>query len=165
MSAAGGQHWEIEFYDFAAAWPAGLGEHAPGFGDLHERAVGNGARSGTPVIVARTGEVDSRVNLFFRTGRMADCTPATWRRYGFALVVWLNFLHVFGQRWDQATARDVEAFKHWRLTDLGNAGRVAPTSFDTDRAALKAFYTWSAARYGTVNPVCAVAGAGFSHGR
>lgn len=77
-----------------------------------------------------------------------------------ALVVWLNFLHVFGRRWDQATARDVEAFKHWRLTDLGNAGRVAPTSFDTDRAALKTFYTWSSARYGSANPIPAVAGSG-----
>ena len=35
---------------------------------------------------------------------------------------------------------DMEAFKDWRLTDLRNCGRVQPTSFDTDRAALNAFY-------------------------
>jgi hypothetical protein len=43
---------------------------------------------------------------------------------------------VFGRTWDEATARDVEAYKDWRLTDLRNGDRVQPTSFDTDRAAL-----------------------------
>ena len=84
---------------------------------------------------------DPRVNLFFRTGPMADAKPGTWRRYAYSLVVWLNFLLVLGRAWDRATVRDVEAFKHWRMTDQSNDGRVAPASFDADRAALKTFYT------------------------
>lgn len=155
MSGEG--HWEVEFYDFVSGSPRGLVEEVPGFGELHERAARNGARHRTPILVSRTGDVDPRVNLFFRTDKMANCTPATWRRYAFALVVWLNFLHVFGRRWDGATARDVEAFKHWRLTDLGNDGRVAASSFDTDRAALKTFYAWASARYNIANPIPAVA--------
>ena len=145
--------WTVDFYDFTV--PSGLlgdGELA-GFGDVHERARGNGARHGTPVIAHTAGRADARVNLFFRTGTMAAARPATWRRYAFALVVWLNFLSVFGRSFDEATARDVEAFKDWRLTDRRNGGRVQPTSFDTDRAALSSFYGWAAARYGIVNPV------------
>lgn len=148
--------WEVEFYDFTSGPPGVPIDELAGFRDLHERALRNGARHGTPVIATRSGEVDPRINLFFRTGRMADATPSTWRRYAFALVVWLNFLRLFDQRWDRATFRDIEAFKHWRLTDVTNDGRVAPTSFDTDRAALKSFYTWASARYGVGNPLSAL---------
>lgn len=39
------------------------------------------------------------------------------------------------------------------MADERNLGRVRPTSFDTDRAGLNTFYTWSSQRYGTANPV------------
>jgi integrase len=87
---------------------------------------------------------------------MAAARPATWRRYAFALVVWLEFLRAFGRRWEEATARDVEAFKEWRLGDLRNEGRVQPTTFDTDRAALNTFYDWAGPRYGLANPVATI---------
>jgi integrase len=147
------ERWLVEFYDFAAELPRVEGAVLAGFGDVHERAARNGARHGTPVIVSSAGRADARVNLFFRTGTMAAAQPATWRRYAYALVVWLEFLAVFGRSWDHATAGDVEAFKDWRLTDRRNTGRVQPTSFDTDRAALNSFYTWASARYGVLNPV------------
>jgi integrase len=149
----------VDFYDFMAdppRLPAGDG----GLGlchDLHERAIRNGARHGTPVIVGACGRVDPRINLFFRTGPMAGAGPSTWRRYAYALVVWLEFLAVSGRLWDEATMRDVEAFKDWRLSDPRNGGRVQPASFDTDRAALNTFYAW-AARYGVANPVPTVVG-------
>jgi integrase len=144
----------VEFYDFTAGVACLDGDLA-GFGDVHERAVVNGARQGTPVIMGVAG-VDPRLNLFFRTGVMAAARPSTWRRYAYALVVWLEFLAAVGRSWDEATPRDVEAFKDWRLTDRRNDGRVAPTSFDTDRAALNSFYGWAAVRYGVVNPVPSV---------
>jgi hypothetical protein len=81
----------------------------------------------------------------------------TWRRYAYTLVVWLNFLHVFGKSWREATPRDVEAFKDWRLTDVRNDERIQAGSFDTDRAALNTFYTWASGKYGTGNPVTGVA--------
>jgi integrase len=84
---------------------------------------------------------------------MAVARPTTWRRYAFALVVWLNFLDALDRTWDNATGTDVEAFKEWRLTDGRNGARVAPTSFDTDRAALNSFYRWANLRYGVANPV------------
>lgn len=156
--ADGGAYWDVYFYDFFSPRTGVVVEEVPGLGSLEERAVGNGARHGTPVIVARMGEVDARVNLFFRTGKVAGGRPSTWRRYAYALVVWMNFLHVFGRRWDEATVRDVEVFKHWRLTDPRNQDRVAPTTFDTDRAALNSFYFWASGRYGVANPVKTVAG-------
>lgn len=87
---------------------------------------------------------------------MAGAAVTTMRRYAYALVVWLEFLGVFGRSWDEATVRDVEAFKDWRLTDLRNDGRVRPTSFDTDRAALNTFYRWASNRYNVRNPVATI---------
>lgn len=140
--------WTVEFYDFAAG-PVADAE----FADLHERAGRLGARHGTPVLVTAAGQADARLNLFFRTGSMAGCAAATWRRYAFALVVWLDFLRIRGRAWCEASAADVEAFKYWRVTATANSRRVAPGTFDTDRAALNSFYAWASSRYGIVNPV------------
>jgi integrase len=147
--------WTVDFYDFTVLVAPLEGDLA-GLGDVAERARKNGARQGTPVVVHTGGRVDARVNAFFRSGAMATARPSTWRRYAFALVVWLNFLDVFDRSWDKATPADVEAFKEWRLTDGRNNARVAPTSFDTDRAALNSFYSWASLRFGVVNPVPSV---------
>ncbi|MFC8438205.1 site-specific integrase [Streptomyces griseoincarnatus] len=151
--------WGVEFYDFLKP-PPRLGRGVlEGFGDLHERAARNGAKHGTPVLVTASGSTDPGVNLFFRVSPMAGRGVKTWRRYAYTLVVWLNFLQVFGRTWREATPRDVEAFKDWRLTDVRNDERITAGSFDTDRAALNTFYTWAAGKYGLVNPVAGVASA------
>lgn len=150
---AGTGCWSVDFYDFTVKRDLGDSEEFAWFGDVHDRAARNGARHGTPILTAPSGATDPRINLFFRTGSVAGGAVSTWRRYAYALSVWLGFLDVSGRPWDHATVGDVEAFKHWRLTDLRNADRVQPTSFDTDRAALNAFYTWAGPRYGVVNPV------------
>lgn len=152
--------WSADFYDFTVKLGHGGGDEFDWFGDVHDRAIRNGARHGTPVLTSPTGETDPRINLFFRTGAMADGAVSTWRRYAYSLVVWLEFLEMSGRGWDRATAGDVEAFKHWRLTDLRNLDRVQPTSFDTDRAALNALYAWAGPRYGVVNPVATVRSGG-----
>lgn len=144
-------NWTVVFHDFTA--PAADVKCVPEFGELNARAAENGARHGTPVLVGPGGRPDPRINLFFRTGRMAVARSATWRRYAYALVVWLEFLHLSGRGWDEATPGDVEAFKEWRLSSLDNVGRVQPTSFDTDRAALNSFYSWASQRFGIANPV------------
>ena len=145
--------WSVDFYDFTVELADGDDEEFSWFGDVYERAARNGARHGTPVLTSPSGGSDPRVNLFFRTGQVAGGAVSTWRRYAYALVVWLEFLGVSGRGWDQAAVGDVEAFKDWRLSDLRNCGRVQPTSFDTDRAALNAFYTWASLRFGVLNPV------------
>ncbi|WP_245974803.1 site-specific integrase [Thermomonospora umbrina] len=150
------ERWCVDFYDLVGGESPVIG--VEGFGDLHERAAANGARHGTPVLVCSSGRVDPRVNLFFRTGEIAGRAASTWRRYAYALAVWLEFLAVFGKEWHEATAGDMEAFKHWRLTDPANGDRVAPSSFDTDRAALNSFYRWASGRYGVANPVPSVSG-------
>ncbi|MEU1947530.1 site-specific integrase, partial [Streptomyces sp. NPDC020125] len=147
------EHWTVDFYDFTAPPPATEDPRLPDFGDLHSRAIRNGARHGTPVLLPPSGRPDSRINLFFREGRMATSQPGTWRRYAYTLVVWLDFLDAVGTTWDRATVRDVEAFKDWRVTDARNAERVRATSFDTDRAGLNSFYTWASSRFGMTNPV------------
>ncbi|MFH8552273.1 site-specific integrase [Streptomyces celluloflavus] len=154
--------WTVDFYDFTVAMPSPAVDELSGFGDLRIRASDNGARHGTPVLLGPGGIPDPRINLFFRTGDMADARPGTWRRYAYSLVVWLDFLRVFGRGWSEATPRDVEAFKEWRLTDLRNDERIQSTSFDTDRAALNTFYRWAGVRYGIANPV---ASAGVRSGR
>ncbi|MFD8075039.1 hypothetical protein ACFV3E_20620 [Streptomyces sp. NPDC059718] len=106
------------FYDFLKPPPGLGGSVLEGFGDLYKRAARNGAQHGTPVLVTVSGFTDPGVNLFFRVSPMVGRGIRTWRRYAYTLVVWLNFLQVFGRSWRDATARDVEAFKDWRLTDV-----------------------------------------------
>ncbi|MEG3629630.1 site-specific integrase [Streptomyces poriticola] len=150
------EHWTVDFYDFTAPPPVTEDPGLPDFGDLHARAIRNGARHGTPVVLSPSGRPDTRINLFFREGRMATSQPGTWRRYAYTLVVWLDFLDAIGATWDRATVRDVEAFKDWRITDARNEERVKATSFDTDRAGLNSFYTWASSRFGITNPVATV---------
>ena len=148
--------WRVDFYDFTVPSP-GLGEPTLArFGNLHERASRNGARHGTPVILSPSGLPDWRINLFFRQRPMVDSEPATWRRYAYSLVVWLDFLDAIDSHWDTAGTAEVSAFKDWRITDLRNAERVRATSFDTDRAGLNTFYTWAASVFGITNPVPSV---------
>ncbi|MFD8459237.1 integrase [Streptomyces antimycoticus] len=150
------ERWTVDFYDFHSPPPDAEALGLSAFGDLHTRATRNGARHGTPVILSPSGRPDSRINLFFREGRMATSQPGTWRRYAYTLVVWLDFLDAIGTAWDRATVRDVEAFKDWRITDGRNTERVRPTSFDTDRAGLNSFYGWASSRFGITNPVATV---------
>lgn len=150
------ERWTVDFYDFNSP---SFGTDALGLsalGDLHARAAHNGARHGTPVILPPSGRPDSRINLFFREGRMATSQPGTWRRYAYTLVVWLDFLDAVGTAWDRATVHDIEAFKDWRITDTRNGERVRATSFDTDRAGLNSFYSWASSRFGITNPVATV---------
>lgn len=147
------ERWSVDFYDFTVPPPLTDDPDILRFGDLLARAARNGARHGTPVIISPSGRSDPRINLFFRTGRMAASEPGTWRRYAYSLIVWLDFLDAIGRSWDGASVRDVEAFKDWRITDLRNDERIRPTSFDTDRAALNSFYKWVSSRYGIFNPV------------
>ncbi|MFC9835580.1 integrase [Rhodococcus sp. NPDC127530] len=145
--------WTLDFYDFRQVFTAAAeDEQLHEFGDVHVRAERNGARHGTPILLSSSGEADPRINLFFRFGSVAARRPRTWRRYAFSLVVWLDFLATRGRSWDEATPADFDDFKYWRITDHRNLQRVRPTSFDTDRAGLNAFYDW-AARYGVANPV------------
>ncbi|MDX6353303.1 MAG: hypothetical protein QOF98_206, partial [Streptomyces sp.] len=150
------ERWTVDFYDFNSPPPDTEAPGLPALGDLHDRAIRNGARHGTPVILSPAGRPDSRINLFFRESRMATSQPGTWRRYAYTLVVWLDFLDAIGTAWDRATVRHVEAFKDWRITDTRNAERVRATSFDTDRAGLNSFYTWASSRFGITNPVATV---------
>lgn len=155
----------MEFYDFLKPPPSLREGVLEGFGDLHERAARNGAQHGTPVLVTASGFADPGVNLFFRVAPMKGRGVRTWRRYAYTLVVWLNFLETFGRSWREATARDVEAFKDWRLTDVRNDDRIGAGSFDTDRAALNTFYTWASRTYGVRNPVAGVSSASGDGGR
>jgi hypothetical protein len=94
--------WSVEFYDFTSELPQVDVELLAGFGDVHERAARNGARHGTPVVISPAGFPDPRLNLFFRTGAMASAAVSTWRRYAYALQVWLDFLCVLYARRDWA---------------------------------------------------------------
>jgi integrase family protein with SAM-like domain len=153
VTVEGHESWSLDFYDFTRKLESDGDELVAGFGDVYERAVRNGARQGTPILVAPSGAADARINLFFRLGNVAAKRPRTWRRYAYSLVVWLDFLEGRGRSWDAVTMEDFDAFKHWRMTDHRNDGRVRATSFEADRAALNSFYRWAAERYGLTNPV------------
>jgi integrase len=110
-------------------------------------------RAGQPFLLGPDGRADARVNGFFTTYPMAMRDRDTWRKYAYALGLWLNFLVVRGRGWQQAVTADVEAFKFWRMADPANPRRVAAGTVKGDLVTLNVFYLWAARRYGVASPV------------
>jgi integrase len=108
---------------------------------------------GQPFLLGPAGRPDQRVNAFFSCYPMTARDPDTWRKYAYALGMWLNFLAARAVSWDDTVPEDVEAFKYWRMADERNPRRVAPGTLTGNLIALSVFYSWAAARYGVANPV------------
>ena len=122
---------------------------------LFERLVHDGRLNGRPFLIGPDGRVDARINSFFSSPRMRSKSPLTWAKYAQSLAMWLNFLHVLGRSWDDATVDDAEDFKEWRITETRNPSRVEPSTFVANLAALRSFYRWAAPRFGVNDPVAA----------
>ncbi len=120
---------------------------------LPELQRAHGRRSGQPFLLGPGGRPDPRVNAFFTTYPMTARDPDTWRKYAYALGLWLNFLALRGQGWQQAVAADVEAFKFWRMADPANLQRVAAGTFKTDLVTLNVFYGWARRHHKVASPV------------
>lgn len=148
------RRWQVFFYDLDQVWPDFSDPLAQCFVGLSEWARSHGAVTGQPFLLGPNGRPDSRVNAFFGAPRMRRLATGTWRKYGYALGMWLNFLESRGKSWDQATPEDVEAFKVWRMADACNPARVRAGSFATGNlAALSTFYGWAAHIYGVTSPI------------
>ena len=107
--------------------------------------------AGQPFLLGPSGRPDVRVNTFFSRYPMTARDPDTWRKYAYALGMWLNFLAARAVGWDSAVPEDVEAFKYWRMADERNPQRAASGTVTGNLIALSVFCSWAAARYGVVN--------------
>jgi len=160
--------WNAFFYDLNRPWPDAsrlLAQHFPElaarlpallgaqFLPVEEWVRAHDGRTGQPFLLGPDLRPDLRVNAFFasRAGQRLD--PDTWRKYGYALRLWLNFLFSTGGSWDTATPEDIEAFKYWRMTDDRNPSRVTAGTVRGDLAALSSFYRWAAGEYRVANPI------------
>jgi len=95
-----------------------------------------------PFLIGPDGRPDVRVNGFFASPGMRNRSVLTWRKYSESVAMWLNFLHVLGVSWDEATEDDAENFKEWRVTSPNNPDRVEGSTFATNLVALRMFYRW-----------------------
>ena len=120
---------------------------------LLDRLAADERRDGVPFLLGPDGRPDIRINTFFSSLRMRGRSPLTWKKYAYALGVWLNFLLAIDRTWDSATEEDAEYFKEWRLTDRANPRPVAASTFASDLAALRSFYRWAARIYQVDDPV------------
>ncbi len=145
--------WRVFFVDLAQRpalsdpLAARFTDKLPGLLRSHDRAAGQ------PFLLRPTGRPDPRVNAFFACYPMSARDPDTWRKYAYALGIWLNFLAARSVSWDGAVPEDVEAFKFWRMADERNPQRVAPGTVEGNLIALSVFYGWAAPRYGIASPV------------
>ncbi|WP_199745494.1 site-specific integrase [Amycolatopsis sp. WAC 04182] len=144
--------WFLGFYEFDRVWDPGDAV-APDLRGVAERARANGAREGTPFLLAPSGRADPVVNAFWRAPPVRRLSAETKRRYAFSLKVWLTFLHRIEVEWGQVTPGELAVFKEWRLSAEDNPEHVAPGSFRVDLAAIRRFYVWAAERAAVQNPV------------
>jgi hypothetical protein len=68
----------VDFYDLTVSLPQLEANGLADLVDVHKRAVRNGARHGTPLVMRTSG--DARVNLFFRTEIYGICTAVDGAR-------------------------------------------------------------------------------------
>lgn len=146
--------WRVCFSDPGRRWPEFSDPLARKFAArLPELLRAHGRRLGQPFLLGPDGRPDARVNAFFSSYPMTARDRGTWRKYAYALGLWLNFLAVRGRSWPQALPADVEAFKFWRMADPANPRRVAAGTFKGDLVVLNVFYDWAARHHGVVSPV------------
>ncbi|MGH3223769.1 MAG: integrase [Streptosporangiaceae bacterium] len=146
--------WRVYFTEPGRCWPefrdpvaARLAARLPVLRRKHDR------REGQPFLLGPDGLPDARVNAFFCTYPMSARDRDTWRKYAYALGLWLNFLAARRRGWAQAAVEDVEAFKFWRMADPANPRRVAAGTLKGNLIALNVFYGWAALGHGVANPV------------
>jgi hypothetical protein len=148
------RRWRLYFADPRRHWPEFTAPVAQRFAArLPELSRVHGRLRGQPFLLGPDGLPDGRIHGFFTSHQVLGLDEDTWRKYAFALAIWLNFLLVRGVTWDEARPEDVEAFKHWRMTDQANSQRVAPGTVKGNLIALNVFYRWVGERHGVVNPV------------
>jgi hypothetical protein len=146
--------WRVCFSDPERRWPEFSDPLARKFAArLPELLRAHGRRPGQPFVLGPDGRPDARVNAFFSSYPMTARDRDTWRKYAYALGLWLNFLAAWGRSWPQAVPADVEAFKFWRMADPANPRRVAAGTFKSDLVVLNVFYDWAARHHGVVSPV------------
>jgi len=88
------RRWRVFFYDLGRVWPDFADALAQCFADLPEWIRAHGGVSGQPFLLGPDGRPDPRVNAFFSSRQMRALDTDTWRKYGYALRLWLNFLEV-----------------------------------------------------------------------
>lgn len=68
------------------------------------------------VVLFPDGQVHEPARAWLRDLAACDCSPLTLRSYGFDLLRWLRFLHVFGVRWERAEREHVREFVEFLRT-------------------------------------------------
>ncbi|MFF4510435.1 site-specific integrase [Streptomyces mirabilis] len=146
------RYWQLHRLDLKRD----LGELEPflvgGVEDLAQRARLRGARHGQGFVLGPDGRPDPRVNACLTSAKWRNLGRETEKDYSYSLVVWLNFLHILGAQWWEATEDHAEEFLFWRVTDPANGERIQTSSFSRDLAGLKKFYRWVGRKYGIANP-------------
>lgn len=131
--------------------------------DVTERARNAGVPEGVPILTrfkeAAGGglscHVDGRLQEYYESAFKYPKQRRTALSYAEAHKTWFEFLDAYddhGIEWDEALPAHVRRFWKWRLFDESNVrerngetvdGRVAPSTWNRELAALKHFYKWA----------------------
>jgi hypothetical protein len=104
--------WRVCFCDPERHWPSFADPVAKKFGArLPELLRAHGRRLGQPFLLGPNGRPDPLVNAFFTTYPMTVRDRDTWRKYAYALGLWLNFLAVRSRGWQQAPEEQVREIR------------------------------------------------------
>lgn len=103
-----------------------------------------GVAPGTPFLLSPSFEYDTRLNGFFRSGRLRSLAPRTQLGYARDLAAFLTFLWSArgATEWIHATEQDHLAYLYWRRHDPGGPC-VAGATWNREVAAVNQFYRWA----------------------
>jgi hypothetical protein len=106
ITTAGVAGWRVFFMDPSRRWPAFADPLAQRFAERLPELLGRHGRvADQPFLLGLDGLPDRRVNGFFASHRMLARDRDTWRKYAYALGLWLNFLTSRGVGWSRLCQR------------------------------------------------------------
>lgn len=149
------QRWSPYHYKPNPSWPALPDPLEQQFGTLDAWVGRLGMLEGDYFLIGPNGQIDMYVNLYLRSSKMRGRSEHTRRKYTHSLALFLNFLlrRQPPRPWYDVDCDDIDDFKFWRMEDKRNPRRVAGSTWNSDLAALYAFYKWIAKRYIVHNPI------------
>lgn len=114
--------------------------------ELLEAERASRIRPGTPILVSPDGEVDGHLCTYFNSFSMASRSKTALENIAYKLKTYLEWLHVQGVSWSEASPEDLEDYAYWRLSDPANPRPLQPGSWNESLSVLSRFYKFAVNR-------------------
>lgn len=142
-----GEDWFVVYVDLDRLVPDHLDPHLDNILDLPQRERSARIRSGTPIIVSPSLELDPRLIAYFSVSTVSTQATQTLKSTAEAIKAWMQFLEEDGCDWVDADQRHYWDYRRFRTEAVHHGEGVtvlSQASFQTvHHTALSSLYGWA----------------------